>query len=215
MAKQITVRVAVASEYDVILELFREAYYKEEPLTNSHVEPGHTPDDEEFTMSWIKDNTMIIAVDDENGKCVGALSAGPIEHGDADQMIEDAKNAQTKKWREIMLFLAYLEKKADILHRFNLSRALHVHAIGVHSDYRGQQIGERLFKTCFENAKRLSYPMVSADCTSPYSKKIAERLGMQTICIATYEEYNKSVGEVQFKPKEPNFEIKTFAKEIR
>lgn len=212
MAKPISIRVASKNDYEDVVGLLREYYYKEEPITISHPEPGHTKDDEAFTMSFFDTETILIATDDETGTVVGALSAGPIEHGDADIMIEEAKTAETKKWRDILLLLAYLEKKADVLQRLNIPNALHIHALGVHSGYRGQKIGEKLFNFCFDNAKRLNYPMVTTDCTSIYSIALAERCGMERMSVVTYDEYNETIGEDLYQPKAPNFEIVTFVK---
>lgn len=212
MAESITIRVALPSEYDAVLSFLRDYYYKEEPITIFHPQPGHTKDDEEFTMSNIKHGTVLISTDGD--RITGAIVAGPIEHGDADAMIEAAKTTETEKWRDISLLLAYIEKKADVLHRFQLPTALHVHALGVHHDYRGQKIGEKLFNSCFDNAKRLNYSMVTTDCTSIFSIKIAERLGMECVSSVTYDEYNASIGEDLFKPQEPNLEVKTFIKRI-
>lgn len=214
MSKKISVRVAKSEDYEAVLEFFREFYYKEEPITISHPQAGHTRDDEAFTMSFIPRGTVLIAVDDESGRIAGALSAGPIEPGDVEAMIEEAKTTETEKWRDIILLLAYIEKKADVLQRFNLPKALHCHAVGVHRDYRGHQIGEQLFRSCFETAKRLNYSMVTTDFTSVFSIKIAERLGMEEVSTVTYDEYNKSLGKELFKPKHPNLEIKTFIKKI-
>lgn len=214
MSKEISIRVAKSSDYDAVVDCFRQHYYKEEPLTLAHPEPGHTKDDEDFTMSHILSDTVLIAIEKESGKIVGALSAGPIEPGDADQMIEDSKTTESKKWSEIMLFLAFLEKKSDVLNRFNVNTCLHIHAVGVSSEFRGNKIGEKLFSACFDNAKRLKYKLVSADCTSIFSIKIAERLGMECVSIVTYDEYNKSIGEELFHPTAPNLEIKSFVKRI-
>jgi ribosomal protein S18 acetylase RimI-like enzyme len=212
MAKSISIRVATKSDYEDLIGCLREFYYTEEPITISHPQPGHTKDDEAFTMSFFDSESMLIATDDETGTVVGALSAGPIEPGDADAMIEEAKTTETKKWREIMLLLAYIEKKADVLNRMQIPKALHIHALGVHKAYRGQRIGEKLFRFCFENAKRLNYPMVTTDCTSIYSIALAERCGMERVSRVTYEEYNKSINEELYQPKEPNLEIITFVK---
>lgn len=214
MAKAISFRVAGSSDHDAVLEFLRQYYYTEEPITISHPEAGHTKDDEEFTMSHIKNESVLIATDDETGTIAGALVAGPIEPGDADAMEEAAKTTETVKWRDISLLLAYIEKKADVLHRFGLPRALHVHALGVHHGYRGQRIGEKLFDSCFENAKRLNYSMVTTDCTSVYSIKIAERLGMECVSLVTYDEYNQKIGKHLFQPHQPNVEIRTFIKRI-
>lgn len=214
MAKSISIRVAQSCDYDTVLEFLRSYYYKEEPITITHPEAGHTKDDEEFTMSHIKYESVLIATDDDSGTVAGALVAGPIEPGDADAMEEAAKTTETKKWRDISLLLAYIEKKADVLNRFQMPRALHVHAVGVHHDYRGQRIGEKLFDSCFVNAKRLNYAMVTTDCTSVYSIKIAERRGMECVSSVTYAEYNRMIGVDLYQPKEPNIEIKTFIKKI-
>lgn len=214
MAKSISIRVAQSCDYDTVLEFLRRYYYKEEPITITHPEAGHTKDDEEFTMSHIKYESVLIATDDDSGTVAGALVAGPIEPGDADAMEEAAKTTETKKWRDISLLLAYIEKKADVLNRFQMPRALHVHAVGVHHDYRGQRIGEKLFDSCFVNAKRLNYAMVTTDCTSVYSIKIAERRGMECVSSVTYAEYNRMIGVDLYQPKEPNIEIKTFIKKI-
>lgn len=214
MSKKFTIRPAEVCEHDKVLTFFREHYYTEEPITVSHPQPGHTKDDEDFTMSCLPSETILIATDDENGKLAGALAAGPIEHGDADKMIEDAKTAETEKWRDIMLLLAYIEKKADVLNRFQIPKALHIHALGVHSDYRGNKLGEKLFTACFENAKRLNYHMVTTDLTSVFSIKIGEKLGMENVSRVTYEEYNKTLGHELFQPKDPNYEILTFVKKI-
>lgn len=212
MAKTFSIRVATSDDHDDILDFVREHYYKEEPLTLSHPIPGHTKDDEDFTMSHLKHQTVQIATDEESGKIVGVIVAGPIEPGDADAMIEAAKTTETKKWRDISLLLAYIEKKADVLRRFDKSIGLHVHALGVHSQFRGHRLGEKLFNSCFDNAKRLNYSMVTADCTSIYSSRIAEKLGMESVSLMTYDEYNESIGEKLFQPTEPNVSIKTFAK---
>lgn len=212
---KISIRVIKEEDHDMAMELFREAYYREEPLTLSHPTSGHTKDDEVFTITAnFKHGTCLVAVDEENGKFAGVLSAGPIEHGSADELIEAAKTTETEKWRDISLFLAYIEKKADMFSRFNISNAVHIQAVGVHRDYRGQRIGERLFKFCFENARKLNYPMVSADCTSIYSMKMAERCGMVHVSSVTYDEYNEIIGRKLFHPVEPNLTIKTFVKHL-
>lgn len=214
MFKNISIRVAQSHDYDAVLEFLREFYYKEEPITVAHPIPGNTTDDEQFTMSGITYGSVLIAIDNESEKMVGALSAGPIKHGNADAMIEDAKSTETEKWKDIMLLLAYIEKKSDIFQRFDVSKALYIHAIGVHHEYRGQGIGERLFDSCFKTAKNLNYSIVTADCSSVFSVKIAEKIGMEEVSSVTYDEYNGYIGHNLFKGTAPNMEIRSFVKRI-
>lgn len=215
MSPKLSIRVARSGDHDALIEFLRVNYYREEPLTLSHPIQGITIDDERFTMQNLKYGTVLIACDENaDGKIAGAIVAGPLEHGDAEKMIEDAKTTETEKWRDISLFLAYIEKKADVLNRFHLESCLHVHALGVHQGYRGQKIGEKLFAACFENARKLKYRMVSADCTSIYSIKICVRLGMDNVSLVTYDEYHKKIGRKLFTPTPPNMEIQTFIKRL-
>jgi GNAT superfamily N-acetyltransferase len=164
-------------------------------------------------MSHLVHGTCVIAVDDENGKIVGVLIAGPIKHTDADEMIENAK-ISSKKWGDIQRLLAYIEKKADVLGKFNLDVALHCQVLSVHKDYRGNRIGQKLFDFCFENAKKLGFKLMSVDCTSVFSIHVAEKLNMEYISTVTYDEYNQTLGEKLFIPIAPNFEIKTFIRHL-
>lgn len=215
MTPKISIRVARSGDHDALIEFLREYYYREEPLTLSHPIHGVTIDDERFTMQNLKYGTVLIACDENaDGKIAGAIVAGPLEHGDADKMIEDAKTTETEKWRDISLFLAYIEKKADVLNRFHLESCLHIHAVGVHQGYRGQKIGEKLFAACFENGLKLKYRLVSVDCSSIYSIKICVRLGMENVQHTTYDEYHDKLGRKLFTPTPPNMEIQTFVKRL-
>ena len=211
MSINITIRVAKSADHDAVLNFIREHYYKEEPITISHPEPGHTIDDEIFSLSHIEHDTVLIAFNSD--EIVGILIAGPIEPGDADFMLENSKNS-SKKWGDIQKFLAYIEKKADVLGKFNLDRALHCHILTSHQKYRGNGIGQKLFEYSFENGRNLNYKLMSTDCTSIFTIKIAENLGMECISTVTYDEYNEILGERLFQPREPNFEIKTFVKKL-
>lgn len=212
--KSISIQVAKSSDYDSILDFIRQHYYQEEPITISHPEKGHTADDEKFTMSHIGHNSTLMAIDNETNKIVGVLIAGPIEHGDAEEMLRDAEKS-SKKWGDIQKLLAYIEMKANVLDKFNLNRALHCHALSAHQDYRGNGIGQRLFEEWFIIAQKLNYKLVSTDCTSIFTAKIAERCGMMCVSTVTYDEYNESIGKQLFVPKAPNFDIKTFVKGIK
>jgi arylalkylamine N-acetyltransferase len=214
MLKNISIRVAKSDDYEAILDLIRKHCYEEEPITISHPIPGHTVDDENFSMSHIVHDTVLLAIDDESEKIAGVLIAGPIYPGDADEMLKSAEKS-SRKWGDIQKLLAYIGKKADVLGKFNLDKALHCHLLTVHQAYRGNRIGQGLFEQSFENARKLNYKLMSVDCTSVFSARVAERCGMECISAVTYAEYNEAIGEQLFRPQKPNLEIKTFAKRIR
>lgn len=209
----VVIRVANESDTAAVLEFVRNHYYPEEPITLGNEPKQQSTEDEEFHMSLIPMGISIVAIDTErNNQIVGALLAGPIHSNEAEEMIEEAKLCKDKKWSEILYLLAYLEHQANIYERYNVDRALYVHAISVHSQSRGQSIGLKMMEKCMENGKNLGYSLLSADCTSVYSIRLAEKLQMDCVSVLAYEDYKDDNGKQLFQPPLPHTHIKTFAK---
>ena len=112
---EIRIEVAQVADKDRVLNFVREFYYKEEPITLFHPTSGQTKDDEEFSMSHLEYETVLMAFDGET--MVGALIAGPIKPGDADEMMAEAEITDTKKWADILRLLAFIERKADVCNK--------------------------------------------------------------------------------------------------
>lgn len=206
-------RVANVSDRDDILKFIRKHYYPEEPITIGNEPKRHSIEDENFSVSIIHYGATIIAIDPMcNNQIVGALIAGPIGPNEANDMIEEAKYCESKKWSEILQLLAYLEQHANIYERYNIDKALHIHVMGVDRQLRGKSIGIKLMNKCMEIGKKLNYPVVSVDCTSIYSIKIAEKLQMECIGKLAYTDYKDVNGIQLFRPPLPHTHIKTFAK---
>lgn len=209
-------RVAVASDCDNVLDFIRKHYYPEEAITIGNAPTKQDSADEEFSVSVIPYGASIVAVDPlENDRIVGALLAGPIEPGEAELMVEESKRCESenKKWSEILLLLAHLEENANIYERYNINKALHVHVLGVESAYRGRSIGVNLMKNCFDVGKSLGYPLVTVDCTSIFSQRIAEKLQMENIYTLAFNDYkDKKTGKQVFNPPQQHTHIKTFTK---
>lgn len=202
-------RVATESDREHLLNFIRKHYYPEEPITIGSEPKLQSSEDEEFSVSVIPHGTTIIAIDPaQNHKILGACLTGPIQPGEAMEMIEESKQCKSKKWSDILQLLAYLEESANIYERYNVTKALHVHVMGVDRQMRGKSIGIRLMEKCFEVAKSLGYPLITVDCTSVYSIKIAEKLNMECIVQLAYSDYKNG----QFRPPMPHTHIKTFAK---
>ncbi|XP_055311238.1 arylalkylamine N-acetyltransferase-like 2 [Sitodiplosis mosellana] len=210
-------RVAVASDRDNVLDFIRKHYYPEEAITIGNAPFKQDSADEEFSVSVIPYGASIIAVDPvENDKIVGAILAGPIEPGEADLMVDESKRCESenKKWSEILLLLAHLEENANIYERYKINKALHIHVLGVDSAYRGKSIGVNLMQKCFDAGKSLGYPLVTVDCTSIFSQRIAEKLQMENIYTLAFNDYKDSNGRQVFNPPLPNTHIKTFTKTL-
>lgn len=208
-------RIAKECDRDNVLDFLRIHYYPQEPITIGNLPKHQDSADEEFSVSVISHGASVIAVDlMKNDRIVGVILAGPIEPAEADLMLEEAKQCENdnKKWSEILLLLAYLEKNANIYERYNIKKALHIHVLGVDSQYRGKSIGAHLMQKCFDVGKQLGYPLVSVDCTSIFSIRIAEKIQMECIQTLPYKDYTDKNGRQLFNPPSPHTQIKTFAK---
>lgn len=137
-SNDIVYRIAVESDRDNILDFMRKHYYPEEPITIGNAPKMQDSADEKFSVSLIPYGASIIAVDPlKNDKIVGVVLVGPIEEDEADLMREESKrcSSESKKWAEILLLLAHLEENANIYKRYNVKKALHIHVLGVDSEY--------------------------------------------------------------------------------
>lgn len=211
----IVYRIAVACDYDKILDFIRKNYYPEEPITIGNMPLAQDSADEEFSMSVIPFGASVVAIDsNKNDEIIGVILAGPIERGEAGHMVEEAKQCalDNKKWSEILLLLAHLEENANIYERYNIDKALHIHVMAVSNKYRGKSIGLNLMENCFNAGKSLGYPLVTVDCTSIFSIRIAEKLHMDNIFTLAFADYKDSTGRQIFSPPMPHTHIKTFAK---
>lgn len=209
----ILIRVAVDSDEEAILDFIRQHYYSDEPLTIGSEPKAQSQEDEEFSISLIKHGVSIVAIDSQrNNQIVGAVLAGPIGPSEADDILAEAERCTDKKWQKILYLLSHLERNANIYERYGVERALHVHVMGVDRLTRGKSIGIKLMRKCMESGKAVGYPLISMDCTSAFSIRMAEKLQMECVVKLAYEDYTDANGEQLFRPPLPHTHIKTFAK---
>lgn len=209
----ILIRVAIESDKNVVLDFIRKHYYPDEPLTIGSEPKVPSRQDEEFSISIISHGMSIVAIDSQrNNEIVGVALAGSIGPSEADDIIIEAERCSDKKWQTILYLLARLERTANLYERYNVDKALHIHVMGVDQRIRGKSIGIKLIRKCMENGVALGYPLISLDCTSIYSIKIAEKLQMDCVGKLAYADYKDANGKQLFRPPPPHKHIKTFAK---
>lgn len=213
---RIVYRIATLNDRDNILEFLRKHYYPEEPITNGNEPRKQESVDEEFILSVISDGASIVAIDSVNDeKIVGALMAGHIESNESELILAAAKEFElnnNRKWSEILLLVGHISQCANIFQRYNVNKSLQIHAISVDAAYRGKSIGTNLMRKCFDVGKSLEFPIVSIDCTSVFSIKMAERLGMDCVNVQAFGDFRDIKGRQMFNPPPPNTHIKSFVK---
>lgn len=209
----ILIRVALDTEREAIRDFIRQHYYPEEPITIGNEPKEPSRQDEEFSISLIPHGVSVVAIDPQrNNQIVGVALAGSIGPTEADDIVAEAKLCNDKKWREILYLLERLERNANLYERYGVDKALHVHAMGVDRRARGKSIGIKLMRKCMENGKAHGYPVISLDCTSIFSIRIAEKLQMECVGKLAYADYTDANGKQLFRPPSPHTHIKTFAK---
>ncbi|XP_062550201.1 arylalkylamine N-acetyltransferase 1-like [Armigeres subalbatus] len=206
--------VAEPTDYDSVLAFVIEHYYKDEPMNSSYIyDSSPAVDDVEFSVSFLLQGMAVKAVDPScENQLVGVSIANPINQEYVNDLLEAAKQAKTEKWRDSLKLLAHLQQTVNVLQRFNVPKCYDIEIVAVHPDYRGQSIGSRLFEEQFARAKQLGYAVASADCSSYYSARIAEKVGMECVARLPYSDYRDERGVQLFQPKAPHVEIQTFVK---
>lgn len=206
--------VAKSEDYESVLSFVVEHYYKDEPMSNSYIYDSSPADDDvEFSVSFLFQGMAIKAVDrDCDNRLIGVSIANPIYPGYVEDLLKSAEQAKTQKWRDSLKLLAHLQQSTDVLQRYNVSKCYDIEIVAVHPEYRGQSIGSRLFEEQFKRAKQLGYPIASADCSSYYSARIAEKVGMKCVGRLAFANYRDDRGVQLFQPRAPHEEIQTFVK---
>lgn len=209
----ILIRVAHETDTNAIVTFICQHYYPDEPLTIGNDPKVPSREDIAFSMSIIGNGVSIVAIDlHRNNQIVGCLLAGAIGPNEADDIVAEAERCDDKKWQEILYLLARLERNANLYRRYGVDKALHVHAMGVDRRVRGKSIGIKLMRKCMENGKANGYPLISLDCTSVFSIRIAEKLQLDCVGKLAYADYTDANGKQLFRPPLPHTHVQTYAK---
>lgn len=209
-------RIAMKSDRERISEFNHKHFYPGEPITlGSKI--GHPTDGEEkYTLDSIDFGTSIISYTlncHGQEEIIGVVISEISYPHDIDEMIEEANSIgdDQKHWRDMLNFWIWIDQTADIFNKMNIDRSLHIHSLAVHSAYRGRGLGKVLIKKQIEIAKEHEFPAVCIDCTSVYTMKIAESLGMKSYSWVPYTEIKDDHGQQLFYPPEPHTFFGTYA----
>jgi len=100
----------------------------------------HNDDDDCVTLAGLS----LIAVG-PNGDVVGACINGCHEPGDVQQMEADADVCPNPKFRKILKFLAFVDRRADVFGKFpEISKLLEINMVAVDDSWRGKGIATAL-----------------------------------------------------------------------
>lgn len=218
---KICIRSAIESEADDISDFLEKHFSSGNPMELAYIynqEDDQKPDEHsDFILKAIIDEHVMVAIELSTMTLVGVLIADTIDSKSNGHLISSSTSTSSsggEKRADIPNFLAYISAKLNICHRFNVDKYFQIEIVGVHQDYREQQVGHKLFEAGIDLAKSKNCKLVSVDCVNVYSSKIAEKLGMECASIVSYGEYNDHLGKCLFVPIPPHMDIKTFIKKL-
>lgn len=224
---EIFIRPATENEVNGISDFLEEHFSTGNPmeLAYIHKQDGrkkgeNTKDDKhsDFILKAIIEEHVLVAVELSTTSLVGVLISDIIDSNSNGHLLSTTTDTycgnENSADKDIPNFLAYINAKSNVRHRFNIDKCFLIEIVGVHRDYRQRQIAEKLFAAGFHLAKSKKCTLISVDCTNIYTSKIAEKLGMECVSSVSYDEYNDHLGKRLFVPIPPNMEIKTFAKKM-
>lgn len=204
----IEITVATVDDSERLMKFLHLHYYREEPLTIGCEPPEPDAADENFLLSNLPHGTCVMAM--HEGRIIGAAVAGPKAPDEADHLFEEAANLAGTKWGRILGFLAIAERDANVFERLNVTKALHVHAMGVDASLRGRRIGEKLVTALASRGRELGYPVFTSDCSSVYSARMMKRLGFELLNRLPYTDYVDDAGKQLIKPPAPHEYLETY-----
>lgn len=183
-------------------------FYTDEPLNQSTGSHLPTEEQQDGPVHVIKLGSSTMAVDSE-GNIAGVRLAYP--KGPAD-IKPPSKQIPTENFDRMMDFLALLGVRANVFEKFNVDKSMHSMMLCVDKSYRGQGIGLKLYEENMKLAKSLGYTLYVCDCTSLFSAKLCEKLGMTKVLEMNYNEYCDANGNAIFHKVPPHDMARVYAK---
>ncbi|GAB0095160.1 uncharacterized protein DMENIID0001_105150 [Sergentomyia squamirostris] len=206
-------RVAIPGDETNILEFIRKFYYPEEALTIGIPPKEPTKEDEQFSLSCIPSGLSIVA-EDSDKKLVGVLLSHEVDNSTLPVRKIETSQVPDYKWRTILTFLHHLEEQTAVCFRLNVPKAVQFSVLGVNPAHRGKSIGFRLMEKSAENAGDKGYGAIGAACTSIFSARIAEKMGMTCVTSMKYSDWKDEDGQVIFKPPEVYDQVRCYIKKL-
>lgn len=204
----LTYRKVELSDSEAIRKFLRENFYPDEPLNQSTGSHLPTEEQQDGPISVIKLGTSTVAVDPE-GQIAGVRLAYPKRPADVKP---PSQKIPTENYDRMMDFLALLGVRAEVFRKFNVDTSMHSMMLCVDKKYRGQGVGLKLYDENMKLARALGYPLYVCDCTSLFSAKLCEKLGMTKVLEMNYNEYCDENGNAIFHKVPPHDMARVYAK---
>ncbi|KAL7727695.1 hypothetical protein ACLKA6_013287 [Drosophila palustris] len=158
-----------------------------------------------FHISLIEKGNCLVAIDEmDNGCVVGLVLAHETVPRDLEQQRLRINEMPESPLKRIMRFDNEALLKANFFEHYDVSKLLYSHITQVAASMRGKGIGSRLAAALMELGRSKGYPLMTAACSSFYSARQKEALGMECVYSQAYADYKDANGDVVFNPPAPH-----------
>lgn len=201
-----------------VVDFLVKTFFKDEPLNIAVglLQEGQRCHElEDYCTMPLSQGVSLAAVNEANeivGVCINNInykrgaSSGP----------EEEEDCPHPKFRHIMNFLKWLEKKNDLFSKFNnINKYLDISILSTDAEYRGQGIAKKLVYESIEYALDNDIGLVKADCTSHYSAKAMMRLGFSCVFNVSYDDYKGPEGQPVFRPPAPHHGAEIYVLDVK
>ncbi|PSN52944.1 hypothetical protein C0J52_03647 [Blattella germanica] len=196
---------ATVGDRDRIAEFLSQTYFKYEPLNMSEARnPNRTTDASRY-LGFLTQNTSLMAIT-KSGLIIGIAINGENSSEELNRPLQNPSKIQK--------FIRVFEQKANIWQLTGEDRGMFVRILVVDPIAGGRGIGKALMIQSKELAKAKGYPLMAIICSSYYSAKISQSMGMECVYKLPYSEYKDEDGIPIFIPPPPHKEISIFIEKL-
>ncbi|EDW03002.1 GH11001 [Drosophila grimshawi] len=210
---QTIVREMKLDDIDEVTIFLRDHFYGNEPLMQTPGDHQIDYDDakrRKYRLSLIAQGTSLVAI--EAGRFVGVAFAGVIHPSDLEESWSEANEHKPKLLIEhIDYFLSDLARSARFFERYGVVDALYLSVLAVDATVRRQGLGRCLVTALLDVGRAKRLPLLVTSCTSLYSKRVMDALGMECVRSERYKDYEDEDGNVVIQPPAPHTECTVMA----
>ncbi|XP_034474219.1 dopamine N-acetyltransferase-like [Drosophila innubila] len=208
----ILIRIMKLEDYENLKVFMGGNFYNGEPLcafSGEDVQQCCEKEDNDYHISMIEQGTSLLAINEnDGGRIVGFVLAGSQLSSDLEKHRKEADEMEKHSWGRIAVFLSEVERKVNIFERYGVSKLLYSHMTNVDASMRGKGLGTRLAAALMELGRSKGFPLMAAYCTSFYSARQKESMGMECIYEHAYADYKDAEGQVVFNPPAPHTHVR-------
>lgn len=211
----ILIRIMRVEDYPQVKLFMGDNFFNGEPIcaaSGENVQRFNEKENDEYHISMIEQGTCLLALNEQaGGSIVGIVLAGEQVPSDVEKHRKEAAELEQNTWGKIAVLLSKVEIEIKLFERYGISKALYSHITNVDASMRGKGLGSRLAAALMEVGRSKGFPVMFAYCTSFFSARQKEQLGMECIYQLAYADYKDDKGEVIFKPAAPNTHVRVMA----